>query len=88
MEENPRPRDMEDGVWYDLKPPVDICGEIIRHVICEYQVPDHPNQYSLSGVPDGRTKAMAFVLRFGKHGKIKAQRSQQQTQVPNLRLVR
>lgn len=78
-------RQMQDGVWYDLRPPVVVIGRIgqgtrkFRRVVCEYQVPSNPNEYCVRGIPDGGTKAESFVVPFKPNGKIKAIPSQKQT---------
>ncbi len=55
---------MEDGRFYDLTPPSHIAGEIFDRVQCEYQVPNHLNEYVVRGIPRGGTKPKSYVLRF------------------------
>jgi len=78
-------RQMQDGVWYDLNPPAVVIGKrgqgtrTFRHVLCEYQVPSNPNEYSVRGIPDGGTKEEPFIVTFIPNEKIKATPSQKQT---------
>ena len=74
----PIPPVMEDGVFYDLDPPSVVQGQVFRRVLCEYRVPDHPDEYSVKGVPDGGTKEEPFLLRFTSQGRVRAVRSKDQ----------
>lgn len=65
-------RHMEDGKWYLLKPPSVICGKVFKKVRCDRQVPGKPNEYMVSGIPEGGTKSEPFVLRFTEKGRIVA----------------
>ena len=59
---------MVDGQFYDLRPPsVNGAGTFTR-VQCEYQVPNHPNEYVVKGIPEGGTEPKSFVLRFTDRG--------------------
>jgi len=69
---------MEDGVFYDLNPPAVILGKNFHRVKCEYQVPNNPNEYSVSGVPEGAVEEESFILRFSEKGRVRAFRSENQ----------
>ena len=70
--------EMQDGVFYDLRPPAVILGKKFRRVQCEYQVPGKPNEYVVKGIPEGGEKEESFILRFTQKGKVKAFRSESQ----------
>ena len=79
---------MEEGVFYDLNPPIIVVRRmppyerrIFPKVQCEYQVPNHPDEYVVKGIPTGGTKEESFVLRFTKHGKVRTVRSQNQSSI-------
>lgn len=59
-----KPRHMEDGKFYDLRPPSTRTGKIFDKVQCEYQVPGKPDEYVVRGIPRGSTKVQSFVLIF------------------------
>lgn len=76
---------MEDGVFYDLIPPIVVEKKMSPHirktfsrVLCEYRVPDSPTEYVVKGIPEGETEEESFVLRFSKKGSVKASRSKNQ----------
>ena len=73
---------MVDGQWYDLDPPASVAGKTFQHVMCEYQVPNHPNEYSVRGVPDGGNEEEPFILRFTGEGRVRV------TSAPKLRLIK
>lgn len=76
---------MEDGVFYDLAPPAVVGGKTFHRVRCEYQVPNHPHEYVVRGVPEGGSEETSFVLRFSPQGKVQPTRSQNQD--PVLKLI-
>jgi hypothetical protein len=78
-------RMMEDGTWYDLDPPANVGRKVFRRVVCEYQVPNNPNEYSVRGIPDGGSEEEPFILRFTPDGKVRPMRSANQA---SMRLVR
>lgn len=59
---------MRDGEFYDLQPPSVIGGKKYVRVQCEYQVPNHPNEYVVRGIPEGGAVVESFVLRFTDRG--------------------
>lgn len=61
---------MQENMWYDLDPPANIQGKIFHRVLCEYQVPGHPNEFSVRGIPTGGTQVEAFILRFTDTGRV------------------
>lgn len=61
---NVEARSMQDGKFYDFNPPVKIGEELYDKVQCEYQVPNHPNEYVVRGIPRGSTEVKSMVLRF------------------------
>lgn len=69
---------MQDGAFYDLRPPAIIVGKKFHWVQCEYQVPGKPNEYVVRGIPEGEEKEESFVLRFTQKGRVKAFRSEGQ----------
>ena len=69
---------MQDGVFYDLRPPAIIAGKKFHRVQCEYQVPGKPNEYVVKGIPEGGEKEESFVLIFTQKGKVNAFRSESQ----------
>ena len=69
---------MQDGIFYDLKPPAIIVGKRFHQVQCEYQVPGKPNEYVVKGIPEGGEKEESFVLRFTKKGRVRAFQSESQ----------
>ncbi len=71
-------RQMEDTIFYDLRPSAIIAGKRFHRVQCEYQVPGKPNEYAVKGVPEGGEKEEPFVLIFTQKGKVKAFRSKSQ----------
>lgn len=75
-------RVMEDGQWYFLDPSASVGGKTFRRVICEYQVPNSPKEYSVRGVPDGGDEEEAFILRFTDKGRVRV------TPAPHLRVVK
>lgn len=64
------PAQMEDGRWYDLDPPACVVEKVFRRVLCEYRVPNNPNEYSVRGTPDGSSKEEPFLLRFSGRGQV------------------
>lgn len=74
-------RMIENEGWYDLDPPAQIGKKVFRRVLCEYQVPGHPNEFSVRGVPDGGSKEEPFILRFTPNGKVRPFLSANQTQM-------
>ncbi len=90
------PPQMEDGVFYDLVPPSIIHGEFFHRVKCEYRVSNHPNEYSVCGIPEGGSQEKAFILRFKDLGRgVRVVRSEKQDfdqdrgdSGPHLRLVK
>jgi len=69
---------MEVGIFYDLDPPAVIGGKIFRRVECIFQVPGHPDEYVVRGIPDGGTTQESFGLKFTQQGRIKPVRSSNQ----------
>ncbi len=67
---------MQDGLFYNLKPPAIIGGKRFHRVQCEYQVPGKPNEYVVKGIPEGGKKEEPFVLRFTEKGRVRASRSE------------
>ena len=70
---------MTDGTFYDLNPPAQIQGEFFRHVQCEYQVPNRPDEFVVKGIPEGGTTLKSFVLSFTKTGRVVPTHSASQT---------
>lgn len=68
-------RHMEKGEWYLLNPPSVVWGKIFKKVKCDYQVPGKPNEFIVSGIPEGGTKNEPFVLRFTEKGSVVATRT-------------
>ncbi len=77
---------MEDLMWYTLVPPAIVGGKKFPFVLCEYQVPNQPNEFVVRGVPEGETTDEAFVLIFTERGRLKATPTAPPLQ--KLRLVR
>ena len=69
---------MQDGVFYDLRPPAIILGKKFHRVQCEYQVPRKSNEYVVRGIPEGGEKEESFVLMFTQKGRVKPFRSENQ----------
>jgi len=59
---------MEDGHWYDLSPSVKVGEKEFLKVYCEYQHPNHPNEYVVKGTPIGGDEEESFVLEFTGRG--------------------
>ena len=84
MNDQEKPR-MEDGVWYNLDPAASFQPKgskvtyIFPRVLCEYQVPNNPNQYSVRGIPMGGVKEMPFILIFTKTGRVRVTRAEDQS---------
>lgn len=69
---------MQDEVFYNLRPPAIIMGKKFHRVQCEYQVPGKPNEYVVNGIPEGGEEEESFVLIFTQRGRVKAFRSEGQ----------
>lgn len=59
---------MEEGVFYNLNSPATVKGKTISRVRCDYRVPNCPNEYALTGIPEGETEPFAFILRYVDSG--------------------
>ncbi|OGY42761.1 MAG: hypothetical protein A2Y67_02475 [Candidatus Buchananbacteria bacterium RBG_13_39_9] len=73
-----KPPQMEEGVFYDLTPPSVIQGKIYHRVMCEYRVPNQPDEYVVKGIPEGGVTPKSFVLKFTDRGKVIPRKSENQ----------
>ena len=78
-------RNMEDKQWYVLSPSSMICGKVFKKVQCDCQVPGKPNEYIVSGIPEGGTKTESFVLQFTEMGGVRVIPA---SPPPHLRIVK
>ena len=88
-------KQMEKGVYYNLDPPAVIQEKgsterkVFKRVMCEHDVPKHPGEYVVNGIPEGGTKSESFVLIFSGNGRIVPNESKDQTPTRSqIRLVR
>lgn len=78
---------MTKGQWYELDPPSNIHGKRFSKVFCEYQVPAHPNEFSVRGVPEGGDKEESFILVFRPDRGVKVTPVSPPDTKPDLRVV-
>jgi len=69
---------MENGVFYDIDPPSQFLCKIFHRIMCEYRVPNNPDEYVVKGIPQGESKPESFVLRFTSRGHVVTRRSENQ----------
>jgi hypothetical protein len=72
---------MEEGVFYELQPPSKIQGKLFDRVKCECEVPSHPGEFIVTGIPRGETKPESFLLRFSKERGVNVSRSENQSEL-------
>jgi len=59
---------MKVGVFYDLEPPSKVASGTFRRVRCTNWHPGRPDDYVVSGIPEGGQKEKRFVLHFTDKG--------------------
>lgn len=58
------------GTFYDLDPPARVASGIFHKVRCHAWHLSRPNDYIVSGIPQGGQKEKSFVLHFTDEGVI------------------